>query len=171
MPVASEPGNQATPTWSRDGRWIYYLREYENKNNVWRVPSAGGVSERMTETGAAVFAGESVDGTELVYKTDFEDSPLLVRPLSGGQPRQLVACVHRANYFLGSGGVYYAACGDGPRRSLHLRERYGKDTVLGEFDEPWAFPFMRPAVSPDGKTILVQQQTLTNDLMLIENFQ
>jgi hypothetical protein len=25
-------------------------------------------------------------------------------------------------------------------------------------------------VSPDGTTILVQQQTLTNDLMLIENF-
>jgi Tol biopolymer transport system component len=170
-PISSEPGNQATPTWSRDGRWIYYLRDYENQKNVWRVPSAGGVSERMTDTGASVFAAESLDGTELVYKTDFEDSPLLARPLSGGQPRQLVACVSHANYFLGAAGIYYAACGNGPRRTMHLLDRTGRDKQLGDVDEPWAFSYGRPAVSPDGKTILVQKQTLSNDLMLIENFQ
>jgi len=32
------------------------------------------------------------------------------------------------------------------------------------------FELSRPAVSPDGKTILVQQQTLSDDLWMIDNF-
>ena len=35
--------------------------------------------------------------------------------------------------------------------------------------DAWPF-YNRLAVAPDGKTILVERQTVSNDLMLIENF-
>ena len=37
------------PTWSPDGQWIYYVHSVQTINKgIWRIPSAGGTSERMT---------------------------------------------------------------------------------------------------------------------------
>ena len=135
------------------------------------MAAAGGTPERVTEGGSAFVALESLDGRDLVYKKDFNDSPLLARPLSGGPARPLVPCVFRVNFTIGAAGIYYAACGVGPSRAIHLLDKSGHDRVLGMAQDPWGFDELnRVEVSPDGKTILVQHQTLTNDLWAIENF-
>jgi IPT/TIG domain len=40
------------PTWTVDGAWIWYVQhdEQEQQYDLWRVPSTGGVPERMTHT-------------------------------------------------------------------------------------------------------------------------
>ena len=43
--------------------------------------------------------------------------------------------------------------------------------MLGSIKDTFPFDFHRLAVAPDGKTILIQQQSLSCDLVLIENFQ
>jgi eukaryotic-like serine/threonine-protein kinase len=168
--ITTGPGDQNTPTWSRDGRWIYFSFNQEGSNDTWRVPANGGSAERVTHGGSAFFAIESMDGKDLLYKRDFADSPLLAQPLAGGPTRQLLPCVAYVNFAVGPAGTYYAACGRGPARSIHLLDTTGRDRVLGNIRDTFPFSFQRVAVAPDGKTILIQQQSLSSDLMLIENF-
>jgi dipeptidyl aminopeptidase/acylaminoacyl peptidase len=150
IPLTNGPENQSAPTWSRDGRWIYFNASDQGSGGTWRVPSAGGPAERVTKGGKG---------------------PLLAQPLAGGSPRTLVRCVPSVNFTLGRAGIYYAACGEGPQRDLHLLDAAGRDHVLGTIGDPWGFAQLnRPEVSPDGKTILVLRQTLTSSLWAIENF-
>jgi len=170
--VAKGSGDHGGPTWSRDGRWIYFWKgDAGADHDTWRVPVTGGSPERITRDGSALFALESMDGQDLIYKREnYGNSPLLAQPLSGGPARQMLPCVHNANFVVGTAGIYYADCGDGPRRSIHLMDKAGRDRVLGIIHDAFGNPLDRIAVTPDGKTILVQQQTLSLDLMLIENF-
>ena len=60
--------------------------------------------ERVTRDGSALFATESMDGKDVVYKKDFGDSPLLAQPLAAGTARQLVPCVSGVDFAFGTAG-------------------------------------------------------------------
>ena len=96
------------------------------RSDTWRVPASGGSAERVTREGSASFATR-VDGRQGPRSTseNFADSPLLALPLAGGPARQLLPCVHGVNFAVGPAGIYYAACGPGPERSIHLLDRAG----------------------------------------------
>ena len=66
--ITKGPGDQNTPTWSRDGRWIYFASNEGHSDDTWRVPATGGSPERITRDGSAIFAVESMDGKDLIYK-------------------------------------------------------------------------------------------------------
>jgi Tol biopolymer transport system component len=168
--ITNGPGDQRSPTWSRDGEWIYFTSDQGQRPDVWRVRVTGGSSERVTRDGSAFSALVSMDGRDLIYKREFGDSPLLAMPLAGGPVRQLLPCVSAVNFTVGQAGIYYAACGAGTERSIHLFDRAGRDRELGKISDILAFRLNSLAVTPDGKTILIQQQSVSNDLMLIENF-
>jgi hypothetical protein len=75
------------------------------------------------------------------------------------------------DFAVGEAGIYYAACGESLQRTIHLLDGSGRDHVLGtRRDLVDNEMFHRLAAAPDGKTILVQQERLTNDLWAIENF-
>jgi TolB protein len=43
------PGLQLEPTWSRDGRWIYFVSSVTGpEREIWRVPTAGGALEKVS---------------------------------------------------------------------------------------------------------------------------
>ena len=168
--ITRGPGNENTPTWSRDGHWIYFTCQEGARRDIWRVPASGGARERVTRDGSSFFALESMDGKDLIYTRESGDSPLVAMPLAGGPARELLPCVSFVNYAVGPAGIYYAACGPGLERSIHLLDGAGRDRVLGSVKGPWGFLLNRLAVSPDGKTILIQQGSVSNDLMMIENF-
>jgi Tol biopolymer transport system component len=52
--VAGAPGKQINPQWSPDGSWLYYVGDPDGISNVYRVPSAGGASERVTSVSTGV---------------------------------------------------------------------------------------------------------------------
>ena len=168
--ITKGPGDQSTPTWSRDGHWIYFASHEGDGIDTWRVPATGGSPERITRDGSTFFAVESMDGKDLIYKRNMGDSALLALPLAGGPARQLLPCVSLVNFAVAPAGIYYAACGPGLEHSIHLIDGAGQDRVLGSAKTPWGFELNRLAVSPDGTIILIQQGSVSNDLMLIENF-
>ena len=41
--LTTAKGDQAAPTWSHDGQWVYFTDGSQGRRNVWRVRSTGGV--------------------------------------------------------------------------------------------------------------------------------
>ena len=191
-PVWSRDGKRIYFLSDRDGAGLRGGRD------TWQVPSEGGPSTRVTEGGSSPVVFESVDGKALIYQsrvvyesTDgtsyptFGDAPLLAVPIGGGTPRQVVPCVRFLSWAVVNTGVYYSPCGSRRDRDQTngfvqtwppgsqipiqvLDPSTGRVRVLGSVKAP--FEPNRLAVSPDGKTVLVQRNTTTSDLMLIENF-
>ena len=169
--LTPETGDQVVPTWSHDGRWIYYSWWQAVTRDIWRRPTDGGEPERLTHGAAGVFACESADEKSLLFQPKDADSPLMIMPLAGGQARQLIECVKNSAFGVGRRGVYYVPCDPTPDPPLYVLDpNTGRNARLGRLDglaeRPLGF-----SVSPDGNTILYPRQVLLRaDLMLIENF-
>jgi Tol biopolymer transport system component len=140
--VTKEAGEENAPTWSRDGKRIYFLSKQDSRTrwpDTWQVPAEGGAPTRVTQGGSSQVRYESSDGTALIYQgtvlyqsaapKPFEyrtlgDSPLMAVPIGGGTPRQLVKCVTSSSFAVTDTGLYFSPCG--PR---HDRNRIN-GTVL-----------------------------------------
>ena len=155
------------PSWSADGRWIYFSSDRAGVADIWRVPSGGGPPERLTNAGGS-FAFESADGRTLFFKRSSFDSPLLALPIAGGPERQVVDCVRYFGFAVGRAGVYHLGCGTGGKVPLFLLDAAtGRDQLLGQLEKPGE----GLTVSPDGKTILYSKIVREGaDLMMIEDF-
>jgi len=169
--LTTQAGNQSMPTWSHDGKWIYFSGDQGSGRDIWRVPASGGIPQRLTHGARGPFACESTDGTTLLFQLKDGDSPLMAMPLTGGATRQLVACVQNGAFGVGPQVVYYVPCDPSPNPSVHVLDlETGRDRRLGTLDGITERP-MGLSVSPDGRTIVYPRATAGNaDLMLIENF-
>jgi Tol biopolymer transport system component/predicted Ser/Thr protein kinase len=191
-------GNYGNPTWSRDGASIYVSKvdatrivatskpissspvNFSNVN-IWRIPVAGGPAERVTPNGGTRGV-ETADGKTLVYQPGIDRSglPILVTPLSGRSPRQLVPCAY--GFSVGTRGVYYYPCRpEGPpvafgsQKPIEIRRidpANGHDRAVATLtDLSYGDVYSGPHVSPDGSTILYPKVVNRGeDLMMIENF-
>jgi hypothetical protein len=130
---------------------------------------ASGRQEQLTKDGGGV-GFESADGKSLIYSRKFSGKgPLLVAPIAGGSPRQLVQCV--TGFAAGAQGVYYFPCNvDDPAIRL-IDAATGRDRFVRRLEGFVAGVDWGPAVSPDGTMVIYAKVTREgSDLMLIENF-
>jgi Tol biopolymer transport system component/tRNA A-37 threonylcarbamoyl transferase component Bud32 len=179
--ITTGSNDQEAPTWSRDGKWIYFSRADSSGRNTWRIGVAGGQEEKTAAVGGFA-ALESPDGKSLIYNRRAEQAggPLLQVPIAGGTPRQLVECLY--GFSVGSAGIYYYPCRPSPASLPLSRFRTsevrfiewetGRDRVIRTLDGiDYGELFWGPRVSPDGTTLLYAKVvTDGEDLMLIENF-
>jgi Tol biopolymer transport system component/DNA-binding winged helix-turn-helix (wHTH) protein len=171
--LTNGPGDQQIPTWSRDGRWVYFAADQSRGGVIWRVRTADRHVERVTSAGAGLFATESADGKEVLYEGP--QGAVIGAPLGGGPTHQIVACARGNAAFADTiHGFYYVSCGTNTSPEVHVLDRStGRDRVLLTLEglSIWE-PFFGLAVSPDGKTVFYGKFTggVDADLMLIENF-
>ena len=168
--ITHDPGSQNIPSWSHDGRWIYFTADSKDGRNVFRVGARGGSPEQLTRTGGS-YPRESADGLSLLYQPrENVNSPLLSMPLAGGATKELVGCVRSSVFAVSQRGIYYVSCEPGPNPPLHLLDPATKlDRLVGTVERLAGVPGL--GVSPDGSTIFYTRfVTNSTDLMLIENF-
>ena len=177
--VTQGTGDQMSPTWSRDGEWIYFSWSRSDGRDIWRVRVRTGATERVTQGGGFI-ARESADGRTLFYISKSANSPVMAQPLAGGAPRVVVGCVAGTALSVNPQGIYYVPCaadgadayadpdppvrvldaGTGATREAAKLERFDFQTLPSGF-----------AVSPDGRTFLYSRLVRDEaDLMLIEHF-
>ena len=67
--VTTSSAIEATPSWSRDGRWIYFASNRNSSWQVWKVPSSGeeAGSARQVTRGGGFAAIESTDGRHVYF--------------------------------------------------------------------------------------------------------
>ena len=177
--ITKSAGEHNYPSWSRDGGWIYFSKDDGAGVDIWRIAAAGGQEVKITHGGG--YSGfESKDGISLVYRSriDRRGTPLLIAPLSGGTPVQLLECVY--GFSVGSNGIYYYACRSdrfawtmtqSEPLDIHVIDpATRRDRLIGSLAGV-ADRFYGPIVSPDGTGFLFAKVPISsNDLMVIENF-
>jgi serine/threonine protein kinase/Tol biopolymer transport system component len=168
--VTTHPGDDNLPSWSRDGRFLYWSSDRAGGHTIWRAPAEGGPEERVTQSEGA-YSHEAPDGKTLFFQRSvWGGSPLVAVGIRGGAERTVIECVGFRGFVPHAAGIYHVGCGlplahEAP---LYLVDpATGRDRLLGTL-EKYEFGL---AVAPDGKSILYGTvQGEGSDLMLIENF-
>jgi Tol biopolymer transport system component len=163
--VTHGPGNDGIPSWSRDGRFLYYGSERTGRWEAWRIPVAGGPEEQLTKQGG--FAPvESADGRTLYYLRSI-GAALIARSAGGGAERMVLPSVEL--YAVGPRGVFYVpGGGSGSYVVRHLDVATRQDRLIGTLDTVSHLGGL--AVSPDGGSILFGRLAYASDLMMIDHF-
>lgn len=178
-PLTKGPGNQRLPSWSRNGKMIYFSADEGSQWDIWRTPLTGGAPERITRTGDALRGFESADGETLVYQARLPtsdgawdtsgDGPLRKVPLGGGEPVELVSCAREGSLASGPTELFYLDCTRAPIvRAIALNTATDSSRVVATLDK---FSHGPIAVQPYGSVILYARwRGIGVDLFLIENF-
>jgi Tol biopolymer transport system component/DNA-binding winged helix-turn-helix (wHTH) protein len=166
--VSSPAFSDYMPSWSHDGKWMYFYSNRTGRNEVWRVPAGGGQVRQMTENGGTV-AFESTDGKTLFYCKGPAFAALFARPLDGGPERQIASDV-TSRFAVFEDGIYYIGRrGADKQYPIRFYEfTTGTSRLVTNVDGMLAEGF---SVSPDRKTFLFSKSVFEGtDLMMIENF-
>jgi Tol biopolymer transport system component/predicted Ser/Thr protein kinase len=170
--ITEYPSDEYVPSWSRDGKWIYFSSNRSGKNEIWRIPAAGGESAQVTDNGGYV-AFESWDSQTLYYTKDpsvASSAPLFAKPLAGAGEQKVLDSVVARGFVVVEDGIYYIARADkeGAYPLQFFDFATGKSRLLTRIE---AQPYPGLTVSPDRQTVLFSVAKPINfDLMLIENF-
>ncbi len=95
--VTRNAAEEILPSFSRNGRFIYFSSNRTGRYEVWRVATSGGPEEQVTRNGG-VFPLESWDGRTVYYLRTFADGPLLGRPTAGGDEHTVLPCATPHGY-------------------------------------------------------------------------
>jgi len=180
--VTDHPTSDDFPSFSRDGRSIYFSsnRGGGQQQSLWKVAVAGGNPTQVAAR-AAYAAQESPDSAHVYYVETIDAPSALWRmPVTGGPAEKVLDGVYLANYAVLAGGIYYVervSGGEGVHyvdlplaetRLQYFDFRTRRSTTihrdLGRVDLPIT-------VSADGRLILYPRLDATvNDLMFVARF-
>jgi len=159
------------PSWSRDGKWIYFASTRSNRYEVWKVLSEGGVALQVTKDGGHAPL-ESSDGRTLYYaKNSYANPEIWQVPTNGGVERAVLSQMRPytwASWSATDRGIVFAGPSLKGRPLLRLYDpATHKLTDLGEIN---TVPFW-VGVSRDAKTAVFDQPGWQqSQIMLVENF-
>jgi Tol biopolymer transport system component len=162
------------PSWSRDGRWIYFASNRSGGFQVWKVPVEGGEAVQLTKNGG-FRACESPDG-KFIYYSKLDASGLWRIPVEGGE-ESLILDQLQKGYFAAwavvDRGIYFINPEPKPPATIEFfsfaTRRITRIASLEKESFEWSSTL---AISPDERWILYTQRDQSgSDIMLVENFQ
>ena len=160
------------PSWSRDGRFIYFVSNRTGKWQVWKRELATGEETQVTRNGGFA-AFESYDAKTLYYSR-FEGGGLWSMPTGGGSEEHITNALHRGywGYFaVTQAGIYLLDVDAAPRPTImyySFRTRQLRPVLqLEEHPLPWGANL---SASRDGRILLITQGMLQSTLTMEENF-
>jgi dipeptidyl aminopeptidase/acylaminoacyl peptidase len=172
--VSSDTPDGVVPSWSRDGRWIYFASTRTGRLEVWKVPAAGGQAVQITKRGGFA-AFESQDGKTLYYAKGIDIDGLWSVPVNGGNEAPVLD-FPKASFWgywaLVEKGIYFVNTVTGPQPALQFLSFAEKRVAHVAALDRRPVPFLAGlAVSPDERWALyTQEDQRSSDSMLVENF-
>ncbi|HTP70325.1 MAG TPA: winged helix-turn-helix domain-containing protein [Dongiaceae bacterium] len=169
--IASDNQNNVCPSFSRDGKWVYFASTRSGNFQLWKVPAEGGTPTQITHNGAHAPIA-SLDGKLIYYaKTQYANPEIWQVPVNGG-PEKLVSPllnpVTWAAWSVTERGIVFAHPSGHDRPAVGLFDPKTRHvTHLATLRIP---PFWLTA-SPDARSILYDQPGWQQaQIMLVDNF-
>jgi WD40 repeat protein len=109
--LTNETSEDFVPSWSRDGRWIYFCSDRSGKGNwqIWKMPGEGGPATQVTQKGVAFEAFESFDRTLLFYSKPDPADEIWKIPIAGGQESLFLKGFQYRYWAVADKGIYFLA--------------------------------------------------------------
>jgi Tol biopolymer transport system component len=168
------------PSWSRDGRWIYFSSDRSGNRQIWKTPAEGGAAVQITKHGGSE-ASESFNG-DFVYYAKYGAAGIWKVPVVGGNEVQVLDQGGPMDWALTDQGIFICISDPiivttgvvSPNQHAPVIKFYsfatGHLSVAREFPKDTKMIF-RFSVSPDGQWIIYAQVDQSgSDLMLMENY-
>jgi Tol biopolymer transport system component/DNA-binding winged helix-turn-helix (wHTH) protein len=174
--LTTDPGEDIVPSFSHDGRWIYFCSSRSGRLQIWRMAPDGSNAVQMTKDGGFE-PRESPDGRWLYYAKDRGSSAIWRIPVSGGEetavydhqpktPSRMWAVVNE--------GIYFGTLEPSTRSSIKFysfSNRSVKTVVENIAAGSMPNSISGLSISPDGRWVLFPLVVERgSDLMMIENF-
>ena len=165
--LTSNPAGSGNPSWSKDGRWIFFDT---HDVGIQKVPAEGGPA--VTVTGRGSWRPiESPDGMFIYSVRNTADGFSLLRVTTeGGEVQQILDSFVGPSFVVVNDGIYFMPRPD-PKSGYSiqfLNTTTGKVRRIASLGKPAAY---MGTVSPDRRRILYwQADQAGSDLMLVENF-
>jgi len=164
--LTSNSKDEVMPSWSRDGKWIYYVERGAGVR-IHRIPAAGGASTYIAD---GIRPRESSDGRHLYY---LKSGTGLIwrRPVAGGDEEKVAGRlgpgVNRL-WTVGTLGVYYFTS----TREVEALLFAGNNRIpIARLSAPAPGDEGTIALSPDGRALLYpQQDLLQTDVVMLDRF-
>jgi Tol biopolymer transport system component/DNA-binding winged helix-turn-helix (wHTH) protein len=169
-----DPSDDAMPSYSHDGRWIYFTSNRSGRYAVWKMPAEGGGATRVTQSMGAQMPIESPDGRALYYSHIRREEGVSIWrvPVQGGDAEQVAGSLsEQAAFAITPDGIFYSAAPVSRNQHLirFLSFSTGRSRPVVVTDRPIG---MGLSVSSDQRFLVFAQRDQTgSDLMLIENFE
>jgi Tol biopolymer transport system component len=172
--LTMEPSEDVAPSWSRDGKWIYFGSTRSGSMQIWKVSADGGRAEQVTQEGG--FEGfESHDGKFFYYAKGRSVPGIWQIPTAGGKETPLLDH-HKAGYWrhwtVAEKGIYFATANTPSQPVIEFFSfATGKVTQIATLDKQLSRWEPGLTISPDGRWLLfAQMDQYGSDVMLVENF-
>lgn len=172
--LTTDPARDMLPSWSRDGRWIYFASDRSGTFQIWKM-AADGSAPAVPVTRNGGFGGtESPDGRFLYYARTILSSPIWRVPVEGGEEVPVGDEVRSLrlpqNFAVGKQGIVFTSSDD-PMQRFELRLysfSTGKTQLLARIENGLGNGM---SISPDGTTLLFATTGIhSGDLMMVDNF-
>jgi Tol biopolymer transport system component len=169
--LVADDYNNLVPSFSRDGKWVYFASDRSGTWQVWKVPSEGGDQVQVTaHSGFAAY--ESYDGLTLYYsKHNMPNPEIWSMPVKGGNEDRLSALMRPetwANWAPTERGIFFIELDSARRPEVKFFDFAAKKASrVATLDK---LPFWLSA-SPDGTSVFYEHLDQENShVMLLENF-
>jgi Tol biopolymer transport system component len=170
--MTTDPANDGNPSWSHDGRWIYFDSGRSGQQQLWKLPASGGDAIQVTHDGG-FGPHESPDGKFLYYAKALFDTSLWRIPVEGGPAtRVLEDLSSHLNVAFAASAIYFVPSSSSSSSIQVLDLNTNRIATFASFKrrlnrgEAGGL-----ALSPDGKRLLYTQlDELGSELMLVEKF-
>jgi dipeptidyl aminopeptidase/acylaminoacyl peptidase len=170
--IPTIPGaDNLAPSWSRDGRWLYFSSKRGRQPfQLWKVLAAGGAPVQVTNSGG-ISAVESVDGKYL-YFSKYEQHGVWRMPLQGGAEVQVLDQPDGPEWFnwgLTRDGIYFLDSIKEPKATVDFFDfATAKTRPFYALDKPWDWGL---AVAPDEQSVLfVESEFEESNIVVVKNF-
>ena len=177
IPRKLETGTRlnSLPSWSHDGRWIYFASGPDISSlTIWRVAATGGNATQLTNT-PSVKPIESPDGQHLYFVRNTDDKARLWRSRPDGSDEKMLEAipplVDAHQWWPSGSGIYFWAYPKGKPQVDFLDLRTSQTHAIYRPDNLPTLGLAGLSVSPDGKRLVYSRvDERFQDLMLVNNF-
>lgn len=172
--LTNDAAEDVNPSWSRDGKWVYFRSTRSGDRRIWKVPATGGDAVQVTQQ-LGHDGVDSPDG-QFLYFTKGRNVPGIWKmPLASGE-ETLVLDHHSAgiwrHWAVTEAGIYFATEAQ-PKQTLIEFFSFATRQVTLLATIPKGLDRSTPglSVSPDGRWLIWSQlDQQGSDILLLENF-
>jgi Tol biopolymer transport system component/DNA-binding winged helix-turn-helix (wHTH) protein len=158
------------PTWSRDGKYLYFSSARNGAAGIWKIPIGGGAASEVPN-GQGQYAIEDMDGTGLYIAVGSRLPKLVHLSLKTGLRRDVLpSMANPSGFAISSEGIYSLSPPNDAGRSEIRFLPYGakQSRVIRAISRPVESGL---SITADGRTVVYSQvDREESTLMLVEGF-